>query len=199
MPGYLSFVTFVCIYGIALPVVSSDPTARGTQIAASIWIWVFSIFYVLYVVRWFGMVSKGTSKTIATTKVLYSFADVLCSHYHVAGALGFSIWLMDASPGKDVYFTGIPVANLAYPYKVYIGDWLLLSLTIFNSAGSNIVKPQPSTIVSALWVMYTSLAGLALVGFLLAVIIQRRDELPKRQYTSQQFSAPTIRPHINKL
>ena len=159
-------VVSIIIYGLALPLVAIDPTNRGNQVAAAIIVWTFSALYIAAITRWLIHLFSGDYRN--HVDALWEILDVILSTYHILAALGFSIWLMDTSPAKDAYFVGITA--LTSPYSVYVGDFLMLTVTMLNSAGFSGVRPRASTPIASLWVILVSIVGLGLVVFLLGLV-----------------------------
>lgn len=182
----LSCLVAFIIYGPALIIVATDPSDRGKQIATCVVIWVFSFLFVIIIFRWVYHVLNGavTSSPLA----LWGLFDVVLASYHVLAALGFSLWLMDSSPLKDSYFTGI--ATLNDPYSVYVGDFLLYVISLFNSSGFTALLPRPSTPLVAIYSIAVSLCGLLFIGLLINIILLRSMPPPTTTLSHSSSKTP---------
>ena len=208
----LTLFVAVIIYGVALPMVASDPSDRGKQVAASIVIWTFSLLFSLIIYRWVYYVlserndysSPAGGVPLVNRTSLWAFLDVFLATYHLLAALGFSIWLMDTSVGKDAYFIGITELNATY--SVFIGDFLLIAIVLFNAAGFSSLRPRSSTPLSAIWAMVVSLCGVLFISLLLSFLGRPRDKVtpfePVSTFVSKfnvpRYSQYGIRPRVYK-
>lgn len=174
----LTLCVAAIIYGPALWIIVSDPTDRGKEIASSIVIWAFSLLFSLVIYRWVYYVMsldtvEASGEPLLQRKRLWALFDVFLATYHLLAALAFSIWLMDGSAGKDAYFIGI--SALDSPYSVYVGDFLMTTITLFNSAGFSALQPRPSTPLAAIWVIVVSLSGILFITLLLSFLLTRKS------------------------
>lgn len=199
-PGMLSIVVIIIIYGIALPITASAPLDRTKQIVSCVVIWVFSVLLIFLVYRRIAEIFYVKSTKKNAYYLVWETLDIIVSMYHLLAALGLSIWLMDGSPGKDYYFLGIP--NTDYVYSVFVGDFLLMTISVLNTAGFVSVRPRPSTPLSAIWSILVSLNGILLIVFLLGVTKRNIDIIRVNTSENGHLRAPifvskyTTRPKV---
>ena len=184
----LSILTSIFTYAIILPC-----ALTGHDTVASIITWVFvsamAVIIVLIIRSIFIESSKTPNEEYA---IIYTFMDIMFTVYHLWALIAFSIWLMDTSAGKDVFFTGVNMG--ASKYSIFVGDFLLLSIAVANSAGFVHVQPASAKPIVGLLGIFVSLTGVFMYSFILSIMMQL-VKFP-RPITARYVTGSRIRPKL---
>lgn len=170
----------VTLFSLALCCVTLIPLE--VHPASRAWEWVVAVVFVLYFVlvfMTFVMWARSLfTKTRATLSLLWGMGDVVLTSYIGLAALGMASWLLDSTVAKDDLFLSIDASGSRY--AVFFGDFLYMSVLVFNSVGLHIVGPRPSRVIGQLWVMTTSVWGTAVLALFLGLVVMQIRVVQKR-------------------
>ena len=160
-----TILSAIVVYGIALAVYSSFVGERWAEWFASAFLWALVI--VIYVAMGY-FVYRIFTQPLAPWDMFWGVFDFYFAFVHAQAGLGMTIYLLDTAPTKDSWL--IIINPAASPYAIYVGDFLLTSVTIFNTAGWVGIRPRPSTVPGALWGIFLGATGWFYVLFVIAVV-----------------------------
>lgn len=160
-----TFLSAVVVYGIALGVYSSFVGERWAEWFASAFFW--ALLITIYTALG-TFVYRVFTQPLSPWDMFFSVVDFYFAFLHAQAGLGMTIYLLDTSVAKNTWF--LTVNTAASPYSIYVGDFLLTTTNIFNTAGWTHMIPRPSTVLGPLWGMFIAVTGWFYVLFVLGVV-----------------------------
>lgn len=108
--------------------------------------------------------------TLKCKGTLWRFVALYVSTWHVISALGYTLYRWNAS-----FFVGPTALSSSSSYHLFVADFLPLGLQFFSPISVVGVSVSSGFILPALWIIYSTISSMALIGIGLAALLNRRN------------------------
>ena len=162
-----TLVNAIVVYGISLVLYATQPLSDAARWIAAVLFWLLVIYNACRLYVFVTTVVKGQ---LDAWHSLLRLLDLYIAICHGLAGWAMSLWILDQSVGKTSFFVGVDAAKDAY--TIYVGDFLMTTILLFNTAGFGDVRPSASTVGGTLWAIVTSFTGLFMIGFVLVIVLR---------------------------